>query len=322
MQAGNATHPETPLFSAHNFQNFLKQSEFHAVRKKAKGPAWPGLLPLILLPILAALLARGLPAWGFMWALAFALYAGCKWLTWWDTGRTAPWRRTAAYLFLWPGMDARTFLDTSRRPLPPKQDEWFAAAGKVIAGTALLWGIAREMPAGHALLKCWVANTGMILILHFGTFHLLSLLWRELGIDAAPLMDRPLLAKSLGNFWGERWNRGFQLLMARLFFAPLRERLGVAGAAWAAFLASGLIHDLVITVPTGGGYGLPTLYFLIQCAGLLIERSALGRRIGLRRGLRGWVFTMTVVAAPIGLLFPPVFLERVMLPFYQALGVP
>jgi hypothetical protein len=65
---------------------------------------------------------------------------------------------------------------------------------------------------------------------------------------------------------------------------------------------------------------LPTLYFQIQFAGLLLERSALGRRLGLRRGFRGWAFTMLVVALPIGLLFPPVFLERVMLPFYQALG--
>jgi len=38
-------------------------------------------LPLLILPAVALLAASRLPRWGFMWAMAFALYAGCKWLT-------------------------------------------------------------------------------------------------------------------------------------------------------------------------------------------------------------------------------------------------
>ena len=41
----------------------------------------PGALPLLILPVVALLLAVVMPRWGFMWAMAFALYAGCKWLT-------------------------------------------------------------------------------------------------------------------------------------------------------------------------------------------------------------------------------------------------
>lgn len=47
--------------------------------------SYPGYLALILLPGCALALRASLPAWGFMWALAFAIFAGCKWLTWWQS---------------------------------------------------------------------------------------------------------------------------------------------------------------------------------------------------------------------------------------------
>jgi len=65
-------------------------------------------LPLLVLPLCAAATRILVPAWAFMWTLAFAIYAGCKWLTWWRVrGRAshAAWR-SAAYLLAWPGMDA------------------------------------------------------------------------------------------------------------------------------------------------------------------------------------------------------------------------
>jgi alginate O-acetyltransferase complex protein AlgI len=77
----------------------------------------------------------------------------------------------------------------------------------------------------------------------------------------------------------------------------------------------------VISLPARGGYGLPTIYFLIQGVALLVERSHFGRRLGLRRGLMGMAFGATVVLAPVPLLFPAPFIERVILPTIAALGV-
>jgi hypothetical protein len=39
------------------------------------------ILPLLVLPLLAFSFRARLAPWEFMWAMAFALYAGCKWLT-------------------------------------------------------------------------------------------------------------------------------------------------------------------------------------------------------------------------------------------------
>ena len=96
-------------------------------------------------------------------------------------------------------------------------------------------------------------------------------------------MRKPLRSGSLSEFWGSRWNLGFRQLSHDVVFQPLRPRVGIAGATVATFLASGLVHDLVISVPAAGGYGLPAAYFGIQGLGVILERSKVGMRVGLRR---------------------------------------
>ena len=89
----------------------------------------------------------------------------------------------------------------------------------------------------------------------------------------------------------------------------------------AVFLFSGVLHDLAISVPARAGYGLPTLYFLLQAIGVEIERSAFGRRWHLRGGLPGWLFAATLILVPVCLLFHPPFIRHVVVPFLRVLGV-
>ena len=111
---------------------------------------------------------------------------------------------------------------------------------------------------------------------------------------------------------------GFHQLAGRLIFKPLRRSLGAGGAVFAVFLASGLVHDLVISFPARAGFGLPTGYFMLQAAGLRLERSERGRRWGLGRGALGWLFTVAVAAGPAFWLFHPWFVMRVIIPFLEA----
>jgi hypothetical protein len=214
-----------------------------------------------------------MPDWAFMWALAVSIFAALKWVTWWRARDLVPHStmRSLLYLFAWPGMDAETFLDRRDVPIRPSPVEWFWAASKPMLGVVLLWGVAKRVPPQEPLLRGWIGLFGLIFLLHFGTFHLISLFWRTVGITAEPIMKEPIRSKSLSEFWGRRWNLGFQQLAHDLIFRPLRRRIGAASAGFLVFLASGLIHDLVISLPAGGGHGLPTAYFTLQGLGVMME---------------------------------------------------
>jgi len=287
-----------------------------------RGRVGIALLPLVFLPMLALLFERQLEPWVFMWAMAFALYAGCKWLTYSVANRQVKpnWPRTLGYLLAWPGMNAAAFLSDEKRPAKPQPGEWRFAAIRTLIGATLVWLVARTVTPVSPLLTGWVGMIGLILVLHFGLFHLLSLCWRNAGINAAPLMRSPMLARALSEFWGRRWNTAFHELANRFTFRPLRRVAGPTGGALLVFFVSGLIHELVISLPARGGYGLPTGYFLLQGLGVIGEHTPLGRRIGLGRGLRGWLFTMLVTAGPVFWLFHPPFVHNVILPMLKAIG--
>ncbi len=88
----------------------------------------------------------------------------------------------------------------------------------------------------------------------------------------------------------------------------------------AVFIASGLVHDAVISIPARAGMGLPTLYFAIQGLGVLFEHSRLGKRIGTRTGVTGRLFCATVTLGPIFLLFHQPFVEQVVVPMLAMIG--
>lgn len=280
-----------------------------------------GWAPLVMLPVTAVAFRDFLPPWVLMWALSFAIYFSLKWLTWWRARLDIvhPAWRSAAYLLAWPGMDADAFLDASRRVGSPRASSWVRAILQTALGAVLLWSVARSVPEGDPLIRGWIGMVGLILILHFGLFRMVALLWQSFGIAAKPIMQAPLRATSLGEFWGKRWNLGFRELAHELIFRPTYRKLGVAVAGFLVFVASGLIHDIVISLPARGGYGLPTLYFVIQGGGVLIERSGLGRLTGLAHGLRGWCFMIVFLVGPVFWLFHPWFVLRVILPFMRAI---
>jgi hypothetical protein len=262
------------------------------------------------------------PRWAQMWTLALALYSSCKWLTWHgvEVGAVPRWKR-AAYLLAWPGLDAPRFLEVASTSASHDLGvEAGAALAKLMVGLALLFGLARRMPEDDPYLVGWIGMIGIVLILHFGLLHLLSCLWRRLGLEARPLMNRPLRATSLGEFWGRRWNTAFRDLTHRFLFRPCAARLGPQWGLLAGFLVSGLIHELVISLPARGGYGGPTAFFAIQGAAVAAERSRLGARLGLGAAWRGRAFAIVVLGAPLGWLFPRPFVVGIVVPFMRALG--
>jgi alginate O-acetyltransferase complex protein AlgI len=218
-------------------------------------------------------------------------------------------------------MDAARFLSPNLAPRYSRSTMLKSAtlaAFRILFGALLLVGLARLAPS--PMLSGWLGMVGMILILHFGSFDLASIGWTALRVDAPPIMNRPLHSTSVSEFWGRRWNAAFNDLAVRLVFRPVARHTGTAAATVIAFAASGLIHELVISLPARGGFGLPTAYFLVQGLGVLAERSPVGKRLRLGGGISGWLFTITIVGAPAFWLFHPPFVRVVILPFLRAIG--
>jgi alginate O-acetyltransferase complex protein AlgI len=256
-----------------------------------------------------------------MWAMAVSEFFALKLLTLTDIPRGLPARRLASYVFLWPGMNPSVFLGLVPTKMPAATATELAwSLAKIALGlTALAWAIfnARTAPG---IWVGWIGMLGLIFTLHFGGFSFLSWAWRRAGVAALPIMRSPARSTSIGEFWGERWNLAFADIARRFLFRPLVRLLGASLAGCTVFLVSGLVHESVISLPAGGGWGGPTLYFMLQALGILAERSGAGRTIGLGSGWLGWCWVLLFTAVPVPILFHRPFVERVVVPMFQQIA--
>jgi hypothetical protein len=228
--------------------------------------------------------------------------------------RAMPLVERLAWLCTWPGMNASHFFTHDATISKPAARAWLGAIGKVLLGGLLLGVAAPWVTERNELAGGWVALVGFAFLLHFGSLQISALLWRRAGRPVEKIMVAPVLATSLSEFWSDRWNLAFRDFARTFVFRPLARRFGTATGVLGGFVFSGLIHDLAISLPARGGYGLPTAYFLLQSAGVFAERSAWGRQIGLGRGWRGWLFAATLIAPAAFFLFHPPFIREVIVP--------
>jgi len=151
---------------------------------------------------------------------------------------------------------------------------------------------------------------GLSLVVHFGFFNILAGLWRIRGVNCRALFRAPLLSKSLAEFWGRRWNLAFSEMTALGVFRPLRGYVGTRMATNVAFLFSGLLHELAISVPVNAGYGRPALYFALQSIAMSVERRRERMAVPIS-GVpwRGKLWTISWLLIPLPLLFHEPFLN-------------
>jgi len=221
-----------------------------------------------------------------------------------------PGRRWLAFATGWPGMRPRLFEPARARPRPGSRALARRGALRLAIGALLIVAAERVGAAtGSRLLATLLLLPGLSLALHFGLLNLLAAAWRRRGVPCEPLFRAPLRSRTLAEFWGQRWNAAFAEMSALAVHRPLARALGRRPALFAAFLFSGLLHELAISLPVRAGFGLPLAYFALQGALVLLENR---RRSGPLR-------TTIAVAAPLPLVFHRPFLEGVAWPL---LGLP
>lgn len=250
--------------------------------------------------VAAAVTAALQPGGPRMLAAVAALFLGFKTATLPRAG----FARTLAYALLWPGMDPIPF-EASRRPSGGEPRLLAAGALKAALGAGLI-AAAVGAPLPPAA-RAWLAAAGALLAVHLGLFDVAAALWRRAGIPVGRICPEPWRSESLGEFWGRRWNVAFHEFARERLYRPLARRWGRGPAVAGVFLFSGLAHELAISWPAGGGYGLPTAYFALHGALLAAERR--GALPADRR------LAAAAVLVPLPILLHPAFLERVIAPW-------
>ncbi len=221
-----------------------------------------------------------------------------------------------AFAGLWVGMRPNVFTRVPGEALHGATSLIRAGLTRLIIGAGLValsrtvWTLGEGWLAdgSRKLLATLFLLPGLSLILHFGLFNLVAGLWRLFGAKCQPLFRAPLLSKSLAEFWGRRWNLAFSEMTALAIYRPLRGPLGTQRAMIAAFVFSGFLHELAISVPVKSGYGLPLLYFAIQAVGMFAEAN-LEHRGWMRRPWLARVWTGLWIVLPMPILFHTPFLE-------------
>jgi alginate O-acetyltransferase complex protein AlgI len=221
-------------------------------------------------------------------------------------GKPLPPVRLLAWLLLWPGMRPQRMLRDAVGGWLAPFVRGLACAGVGLAlvfGARVLW-----LESGNRWLATPPLLVGLSLMLHFGLLNLLAAAWRAAGVDVRPLFRSPLASASLRDFWMRRWNIAFSEMCQESVVRVTRP-LGSRAATAAVFLFSALAHEAAISLPVRAGYGLPSLYFAIHGAGVLVE-PRLFREGSI--GARLW--TALLVVAPLPLVFHEPFLAGIVWP--------
>ena len=164
------------------------------------------------------------------------------------------------------------------------------------------------------LVGGWLGMVGIVFSMHFGYSHLTAIFLNASGRPVTPIMNRPILASSVSEFWGKRWNLAFRDYAHVTLFMPLARRWGAAIGSMAGFAFSGVIHELAISVPARAGYGWPMLYFLIQGLGVLSERWVAKLGWWKASSIANRIWAIAVVALPVPMLFHQAFVVKVIVP--------
>lgn len=228
-----------------------------------------------------------------------------------------PW---LAFALGWAGMRAQPFETLGNPALPNAWSMIRFGIGRVVAGLLLI-ALAHGIVALHLdsgltyVLVSPLLLIALSLVLHFGLLSIGAGQWRVMGVNTYLLFRQPAKSMSLTEFWGKRWNLAFIEMTSVAIFRPLRYKIGKQGAMVVAFLFSGVLHELALSVPVNSGYGLPMLYFIIQGIVLLIEKKLISTEAAFFKHpvlARIWVFTWLVLPMP--LLFHTQFIKLVVWP--------
>jgi hypothetical protein len=235
-----------------------------------------------------------------------------------NTGKQLKLYQWLLFVFGWVGMRSELFQTVGGPPLEKYKEMIIVGTSRIALGSALIF-LAHKLflpeNTSFIIVATALAMIGLSLILHFGILAINAGIWRYFGVRTYYLFNSPLKSTSLSEFWSKRWNIAFSEMTSLAVYRPLKKKIGIKNAFFLAFLFSGLLHEMAISLPVNKGFGLPLAYFAIQAAVMITEDFLSKRNITFFRNsniARLWVYFWVIVPAPI--LFHSYFIKGIIWP--------
>jgi len=213
-------------------------------------------------------------------------------------------RRAVSWVLFSPDSVLRAQRATGAGPVVLRILMLFAA---VLLSYWVYWQLVRGFQIRGILLSYLAVP--FLLLIGESLVAIVNLFLLPWGYLLPALLCRPWAARSIADFWGNRWNLWFSDWSRYVIFGRLRRR--PMFALFLVFAASGLVHECVINVPlycvTGRIlFGTMMVYFLLQAVGILVERHFLN-------GHPRLMFVWLVVFVPLPLVLNEGYLRGLQL---------
>ncbi|NVB38612.1 hypothetical protein G6O69_12295 [Pseudenhygromyxa sp. WMMC2535] len=148
----------------------------------------------------------------------------------------------------------------------------------------------------------WLGGLGFL----YGLIEVLQssmlLGYARLGVALPRINERPILSRTLAEFWGRRWNRVVSGWLRAGIFEPITgaERTPPRAAAAVAltFVASALLHLWVAWVPLGLCGGVTMASFFVVHGALMLAERGLGVRSWPALEQRAWTLAWLLLTSP------------------------
>ena len=143
--------------------------------------------------------------------------------------------------------------------------------------------------AGVALLYASVAIIAGVI----------ALLFMAAEYSLPPIHRHPIAARSVGEFWGRRWNIVVSAWLRTFVFMPIANRNHIGLGIMLAFLVSGVLHGWLLLFPVGVWAALSQLlFFLIQGVVVLAE-NRLRIHTWPVAAARAWTLIILLASSPL-----------------------
>jgi hypothetical protein len=147
------------------------------------------------------------------------------------------------------------------------------------------------MRYGAGVLVCYLGVEGALRSFEFFD--------RLFGLDPPVLHKHPILALSLAEFWGRRWNRIVGHWLFTALYRPVALRGQPALAVLAAFTGSALLHLYFTWAAIGFAWSLMIASFFLLQVPLLLLEVALRQKRWPRPLRRAWTIGCLVLTSPL-----------------------